>query len=788
MRVTHIHAYNFRSLDDLHLDLSSDGMTALVGHPGSGKSSIISLVPFVFYGDTGSNGSLVDLRRRGSDPKARCGGTITFTHGQDTVVASRWLTRTTPRGKVKETAHATLTINGDEVDGITPTRLTEEMTRLLGMPRDAFRGAAFIGQGEVDTLATATPAEVQKLVEHHTGLAQLTKERDRQRQVMRDAVNAANALPGSLDELERLTDARDDAAAHSDKARQGADTAADKARHTKGLLAEAQKRHRDLYDAERAAARSRDAVVAARAVAESRHQAVQQARDELDRLGLDPDTDLDALRADQGRLNALNADLVQAGTAYSHQLAEVDRQTKHLADVEARLADIDLDALHDARDIGEKAARDADTEARAAGEDRAAHAAEVARLDRAIDQLRSADAGAACCPTCRQELADLAGLIDEFTAQRTTAQDAANKAAKKMQAARSDADLAAGTLRGLDGKLRAAESAARDVNRAHASLDDATKRAAGERLALARTIAAVDDTEPSDADGDTLLAAGREAVRTIAARIDDIGTRGRAISAVHTAEAAADKADQAIADAQEAVQDAPDPDQIADAAADVARLQENYDTDSTEAADAARIASAAEVALAHADAAAGAEQKRWDAKQAALADAEVATGVATCVDALRSELLADFTGHISAAASELLAQFGGEHTAFHLDADFIPRVELADGTRVETKTLSGGEKARAGLAFRLGITLQITRGGIPDQVIGDEVTNYLDEEGRRAVIAALQQQFPSVLLISHTPEALDLAATVVALDRAPMGATTVLEDTDTEHTPLAEAS
>lgn len=789
MRVTHIHAINFRSLADIDLDLTDDGMTALVGHPGSGKSSIISAIPFVLFGDTGTNGTLVDLRRRGSSDKDRCGATITFHHGQDTITASRWLTRTRPRGTIKETAHATLTINGQPVDGITPSRLTTEMSRILGVTRDAFRGAAFIGQGEVDTLATATCAEVQKLVEHHTGLAPLTKERDRQRHTARDAVNTAAALPGSADDLERLTCELATAAERGAHARHVADTCHVAATAAKTRLTDARSRLDTLLDAERAAHASRDALVAARAVAHARHLAATEAAERLTTLGADPTVTGDQITTRAATLEAAHSQLVAAGTAYSHQLADT-RRLQHTAHHTAeRAQSTDTDALTTSRATLSSDLQRATERAEQAHRTHAVHTAEADRLRRAITQLDTADTQA-CCPTCRQPLDDLAALRAQFHTDLETAHTHANQATTQARDADNDAADLQRRIDTIDTQLRDADHARRDHEHAQATLADAAARTEKAAHTLTEAIhAANPDTHlATDCHGDALLDAGRAAARSLTAQLRDLDTLARALTDAQQARDAAHTADKTVSDTEHTLTDAPSPEAITAARNTVTRHQHAFDEAATEAADAERACSALEVAHAHAAAAHTAEQQRWDAKQAALAEAEIATGIATCIDALRTELLAEFTGNISAAATELLALFGGEHVAFHLDADFTPRVELADGTLVETKTLSGGEKARAGLAFRLGITMQITRGGIPDQIIGDEVTNYLDDDGRRAIIATLQQQFPSVLLISHTPEALDVASRVIALDRAPLEPTTITSGDTDPGQPLPRAS
>lgn len=776
MRVTHLHGFNFRSIDDLTLDLDTDGLTALVGPPGSGKSSLFSLIPFVLYGDTGQNGALTDLRRRGSDPKALCGGTVTLTHGQNTIVASRWLTRTMPRGKVKETGHATLTVNGDPVDGMTPTRLTDEITKLIEMPRDAFRGANFIGQGEVDVLATATPAEVQKLVEHHTGLASLTKERQRQREAARDAVSAANALPGALDDVERTAEVRDEAQEAVDTAQAASETTRARADRIRSMLAEAKTQARTLQDSERAAQASRDAAVGARAVARQEQARVESLTAELASRGVDPDLNLQALHAERERLDSLSAALVDAGSSYAH-LRESAARTEQAAQAAAReLQNIDREALSKRRDEAVAARDRADNDGRATAELRAGRQAEVDRLSKALAQFEEAQPGQGCCPTCRQKVADVDVLVRSFQEARAEAQTEIDRAVAAQRTAHAAHQKASGALAEVERMDREVDSALREEKRTRADLDTLAVTLDTGARQLRAAMEALGATVSGDLDGEQLLATARKAGSEAKARMMEIDKRGQAVSTVVSARRFAEKAELDAAAAEANVGSAPDPEAIAAAVGEVDRLQAEYDESFEVASASASELNAAKVTLAQASSAADVEAQRWEAKQKALTNSEIATGTANVIEALRSELLTEYTGQISSAASELLARFGGEHVAFHLGADFVPRVQLVDGTLVETRTLSGGEKARAGLAFRLGITLQITRGGVPDQVLGDEVTNYLDEEGRRAVVSALQDLFPSVLLISHTAEALDLASQVVSLSRQPLGSTEQVGD------------
>lgn len=786
MRITHLHGTNFRSLDDVAIDLTNDGMIALIGAPGSGKSSLLSLVPFVLYGDTGQNGALTDLRRRGSDESERCGGAVTLTHNGDRIEASRWLTRTRPKGKIKETGHASLTINGEPVDGITPTRLTSEITRILGQPKDAFRGANFIGQGEVDILATATPTEVQALVEHHTGLASLTRARQRAREASREAATTAKALPGDEAELERAEVNLAEAVEETTAARETASTAAaqrDRSRKHLDTAAEEADRLRRASDAARS---SKDRLVGARAIAESARQRVVQAEQEaVETIG---EIDLSTVDARMADVDAKLQDLTDAGVSYKHSRTAAARAETYAAETHRTAQGIDRDALGREIETAKTKITAADSDGRAAAERGAAAESEMKRLERALAQLNHAESGKACCPTCRQQVADLDGLRSQFQQEVADCRARLDSAHADRRTAGAAHEQASRVLDRATAALREADSAARDAERADQDRHVAASTAEERAQAMREAITAVGGQVVADCVGQELLDAGLSAhahAKKVMGGLQAAQQAGQAVRRAHVAVADADKA---VAAAQEGLRDEPDPQALQEAVETVKQLQIDHDEKVAAASRAAQILSAAEVGVGQLQVWVETERAKWNAKSKALADAEVAAGTADAISALRSELLAEYTGQISASATELLARFGGEHVAFHLDSDFVPRVELMDGTLVDTRTLSGGEKARAGLAFRLGITLQITKGGVPDQVLGDEVTNYLDEDGRRAVIAALQQLFPSVVLISHTSEALDFASHTISLERDPLGSTTVHGQTQNELEPvMAEA-
>ena len=62
------------------------------------------------------------------------------------------------------------------------------------------------------------------------------------------------------------------------------------------------------------------------------------------------------------------------------------------------------------------------------------------------------------------------------------------------------------------------------------------------------------------------------------------------------------------------------------------------------------------------------------------------------------------------------------------------------------------------------------------QIVADEVTSYLDDDGRRQVVSTIAELFSSPILISHTSEILDHATEVHRVSRSPLGTTAIVTD------------
>ncbi|MCF8786286.1 MULTISPECIES: AAA family ATPase [Rhodococcus] len=779
MQIITGHIYNYRSIEDLTLDFEADGIHALIGAPGSGKSSFLGAIGFALYGDPGPGIDLIDLRNDNADTKAPAGADITWRQGQDTYRTVREMRRGVRGGKPIEKTTARMWHNGVEIEHMTPTLMTAEVTRILGMSGRAFRGANMIAQGEVDTLATATPTEVTALVEEHTGVSHITKLRDRARKDAGDKQAIADAALGSPDAVAQAElREREAEKAHSD-AEADASAANAKAARARADWEQLNAKVRDLRDQERCARQARESVVAASAVADAAERRLAE---------------LHTLIADQGLADARPEDLedritdlreaahaiTTAGANLSAAENTLEAAEREAAAAERSAASIDVTRVQAQLTTAQTDRQRAEEALRAADRQQATARSEASKLAKAIHVLRDS-AGEAHCPTCRQSIDDLDDLVTDLDRQRSAADRAAQDAAAtvtNMTAQRRAADTAASEAQRL---LQYAEQAQRHIEQTQQRLHTArTARSRGldELVAVLRSLDAdLLPPLPSDVTAQTCLDIARTALASVNERGQLLQASRQLLLDRAAAEAELADATHTLREAQAAVVNAPDPAAVTAAESAATEARTHLDDLDREASDARAMLAAAQTGLLQVSDDADLAREHWRRKRVALREAEVARGIADSLTALRQDLLADYAQQISESATELLQRFGGEHVAFHLDSDFVPHVELIDGRRRKLKLLSGGEKARAGLAFRLGISMQVTDGGLPDQIFGDEITQYLDDEGRRAIVETIGELFASPILISHTDEVLDYATSVHELTRDLLGATEVVAAT-----------
>lgn len=758
-----IRVRNIRSIRDGEVTIPETGITALHGPVGSGKSTFLSAMVWALYGEVPGGLKQADIRRTGADGEP-CEAEIEFRFNGQTYTALRGLRQRNTKGGVREEAYArwwTLGTTGPGQDErqISPSKLTQTITELTGLTGRAYCGAFFIAQGQLTDLAEGTPAQVQQLFEEQTGLGVLTKEVERRNTQARQAEEHAAAMPGSREETDAARQALDAAQEEAVQAHEEHERAADNARTATARLRAAEQAAATVEQQHRAAEQAR--IEHARLEERVRHcqQRVETLTESIDEAGANLETP-DALTQ---QLEALRGATTHAEQALGHVQAAEQRAAA--AEDRARQVQAEAEKLTTpnlAQHIAEAKRQQNEHEQR-----RGALQGEYTRLNRALEALTSSDE--ACCPTCVQPLPDAQGLVSRLRKQRERCiTDGKTAKAKAEAAAQLHETLLSRRqqLTQIDARLEAV--------RAEAATAEEQAKAA--RRAADTALAACADRLPDagvPGDRETLLARCH-------ATLDQIGnelTRARQIRDLHTQlidaqtvlEAArTDLARLATAGANASATE------LTETTNDLAAARAEHTTAVTAASEAnTRFQVTAERARvldqAHKEA-----ETRMRAKADRLHHAHILHTAAAMLAALRRTLLAEYTAAVSQAATEVLTQITDRHVRFEIDESFTPRVHTAEGTVRPTRVLSGGEKATAALAFRLGITEQITGGTATGMIIADEITAAHDADTRRAVLTCLSELGWPVLVVSHGEEITETAQHVITLSQPDESTGTVI--------------
>lgn len=169
-RIKQVELNNFRSHEHFVFTPTVEGVTALRGRNGSGKTSIVSAVAWALYGTKPSGVSKnLDLRRKDAQKDEKTSVTVTLLIGDDTYTIERRMKNT---GATE--ADIWVTTENDEqkhVAGPAARDTTEHVQRLLGMDESGFETAVYFAQKQGDAFVASKPNERRVIVEKITGIS-----------------------------------------------------------------------------------------------------------------------------------------------------------------------------------------------------------------------------------------------------------------------------------------------------------------------------------------------------------------------------------------------------------------------------------------------------------------------------------------------------------------------------------------------------------------------------------------------------------------------------------------
>lgn len=846
MRITAITASNFKSITNGTLNLEADGTHLITGPNGTGKTSYLDAALFALFGLQGHPAADYTTHTTGDPTENTTTVDVQFTTATGDHHVRRTITTTrTPTGDLKRKLNGDIWTNGTHHEGLTPAKITPRIEAIIGMPAAAYTSATFIRQTETASLSTATPTELEQIIEHYTDLHDLTRARADARSNALTAEKTADALPGDPDDVaeaqERYHEARQAVtAAEEDVTRAtAASTDADHA------VTAAEATATELSAKQAAAARTRaehDAAVTrahdSTAAAKNLEQDIISLADTVNVTGLqvatggmDTTVAISAVDSELATLTDTRDNITSLATAVTAAATETTAATTatEQADRSASAAGTAMQASITGQERAAAAVTEAQAAADAAGRQRNALAAQrttvttsrqdatgrqyaaTARahtLDKALDALAATTTSQ--CPTCQSHLDDTAALIAEITQQRDDALADADTAGKEIDhcdtqlreldttAARLDDTATA--LTAAQQRLVSADADLQTATRNHAQALDAasaatdtaataTKKETTARNNLTAALTALGIDYASDGDNPATdhpadpLAAAREAYRHISSTGNTLNRLRHLLTELDAARTAQSKHQEALDAAAGRLTTAPTDEEIAAATAAVTSAR-------GAAADAARKLSAARAVSAAATAAhLGIDTELanhtalWDAKRTAMRAAAVSRGVADLLAALRADLIHTCCSTISTYATAVLDTLSDEYGAVAITNGFTIEVTRRNGQRRLARGLSGGEWIIVGLALRIGISHLLTSGVTPPQILADEIDDGLDDDHRSRVMDLLSDRFASIVLVTHGDAPAGHHIINHHLHRDPLG--TITADSDGEEEQAA---
>lgn len=755
----------FRGITDKTFTPAIDGITAIVGENGTGKTSILAGISWCLYGERPEGVKRADaLIHEKADYKVGDRTQVTCVVSVDDGRLLRVNRRITTRKGATEvdmwqrpaadfdgTNGSVLLADADgweHVAGPAVSHANPVIVRALGMDSRQYFAAVHVQQKQVDDLVH--DKKRGEVIEQQTGITALTVARDKAREevnalkrssrdlhvdkrAVKDAEKAAKDAKADVEKLRsrvakgeaKTGDARDkyEKARATFEEKSAAYTAGQERRARKAALTEridSAKARISVLEAEKRELMGRVGAHTGDVTVEDAKNSLASARDALD-----------AARDRERAASVLVEEARAAGERLQAALTDNGGEALTEAALTETVASLSADV--------EKLQREFDT----LRDQCVAARADRDRLTRAADMLRGNSGDAHVCPTCQQDVEDAKALADSLSLQAQEANEKSEQLEAEGARVRDALNAAVTRLEAVRARLatvgECAPVAALLVERENA-LADATETVREQSVAVeAADIVLSSAVEFQGVRGQLDRVSGE--IRALLSSISDADAelaalpKGERMVSGETVDSARERmlSHQATLSEYEGL---------------LAQLR-------VDEANASGALSVRESELAGV-------RERMTRYGEALEAIEVASAALTVVEEYRAERIRTGVPLVAEAASRFLAACtDGAFTGLSLDEKYNVTVTTAEGVSRECGVLSGGELSAAAMALRMGLAEVAGGGGM---MVLDEVLVSQDAARAELMLQAVKSlSAGQVVMVAHSPVVLDVADAIVEM-------------------------